>query len=322
MYFLQGANVRLMGFNNPWLTSKRADISHLSENALKLEEKERQVSIKTSLEYTNLNSNSRSSAQISAPASSFESLQNSDESVKVVFEDTQSKKLVSVDLSKQNYERLKNAFSSADNYHLREDGAVRLNGEAAGFVAGWFMNAAYDLNLLNADLNDSGALEGSELQNSFEYRSDAAKIAANEVRFSTASKSLYSAEQSRDIKGVLNELISQDNDLSGDISIAEMMDEGALKTLVKAAEAKAQSTDSAQNTSKAKKETDEDVLEKALEKGITALDASELVKLQQKYPAKYEALRTKELEKLSLNFKQDFQKQIFNESFELLSLSV
>lgn len=77
---------------------------------------------------------------------------NSD-GVKVVFENKQGE-LIALNLSDENYSSLQKNFSSYTNYVTRNDGSIRLNGEANQFVSNWFESVKDNFGSLNSNLNN------------------------------------------------------------------------------------------------------------------------------------------------------------------------
>ncbi|EDO7866304.1 hypothetical protein GU810_07610, partial [Campylobacter coli] len=76
---------------------------------------------------------------------------NSD-GVKVVFENKQGE-LIALNLSDENYSSLQKNFGSYTNYVARNDGSIRLNGEANEFIANWFENIEDNFNSLSSNLS-------------------------------------------------------------------------------------------------------------------------------------------------------------------------
>ena len=82
----------------------------------------------------------------------------------VMFNDPKSGARVSLSLSQENFAKLQAHFSSSDFYQ-RQDGVVRLNGNAEAFVGGWFGDVAYRQNYLAADFDKNGRISGAETRN-------------------------------------------------------------------------------------------------------------------------------------------------------------
>lgn len=81
-----------------------------------------------------------------------------------MFNDPKSGSRVTLSLSQENFAKLQAHFSSSDFYQ-RQDGVVRLNGNAEAFVAGWFGDVAYRQNYLAADSDKNGRIGDTETKN-------------------------------------------------------------------------------------------------------------------------------------------------------------
>lgn len=81
----------------------------------------------------------------------------------VYFRDPLSLAYVSVGLSDENLEKLKNVFG-AESFKKNKDG-ILLKGEAENFVSGWFGDIAYKRGYLKADSNKDGYLNKTEQKN-------------------------------------------------------------------------------------------------------------------------------------------------------------
>lgn len=90
-------------------------------------------------------------------------IENTHDSVAVIFNDPKTDERVTLNLSKENLERLKGQFGK-DNFYTRSDGAIRLNGKAEAFVSGWFGDVAYQQNLAGADKDGNGRIDNMELR--------------------------------------------------------------------------------------------------------------------------------------------------------------
>lgn len=85
-------------------------------------------------------------------------------SKQIIFTDQISNKNVSLELSNENFSKLKENFFDSD-FYKREDGQIRLNGKAESYVAGWYEDIAYHREFLKADSNQDGKLDNSEYLN-------------------------------------------------------------------------------------------------------------------------------------------------------------
>lgn len=209
------SGVSLAGLYSTLLDSKRANIAAKDKAAL-LEESQKPIQ----------------SAIKTTPNDNYSASYIGD-FVKVAFEDERSKQLVSVNLSTRNLLRLISHFGGENNFFVRNDGVVRLNGDAQNFVSGWFDKVAYEMNLLGADADKNGLISGDELANTFFYENPyvygnakkaedvsiytltgGAKIAYNE-------SDLRGVQIERVIDGSLNALLDGDKNMDGKITFVE-----------------------------------------------------------------------------------------------------
>ena len=72
--------------------------------------------------------------------------------------------VLTFDLSKKTIDNLKEKFGDDNNFFERNDGVLRLNGEAENFVAGWMQNIRENRNYDKADADRNGKIEGDEAQ--------------------------------------------------------------------------------------------------------------------------------------------------------------
>ena len=240
--------------------------------------------------------------------------------VKVAFEDERSKQLVSVNLSTRNLLRLISHFGGENNFFVRNDGVVRLNGDAQNFVSGWFDKVAYEMNLLGADADKNGLISGDELANTFFYESPyvygntkkdvsiytltgGAKIAYNE-------SDLRGVQIERVIDGSLNALLDEDKNMDGKITFVEhfggkMMALGSVEMELNGScsdaggcnpfelmleELKKLLEELQQKLQKDLKSADK-LKEKAATQGLQALNSMELELLKSQNPLDYERLK-------------------------------
>ena len=240
--------------------------------------------------------------------------------VKVAFEDERSKQLVSVNLSTRNLLRLISHFGGENNFFVRNDGVVRLNGDAQNFVSGWFDKVAYEMNLLGADADKNGLISGDELANTFFYESPyvygntkkdvsiytltgGAKIAYNE-------SDLRGVQIERVIDGSLNALLDGDKNMDGKITFVEhfgskMMALGSVEMELNGScsdaggcnpfelmleELKKLLEELQQKLQKDLKSADK-LKEKAATQGLQALNSMELELLKSQNPLDYERLK-------------------------------
>lgn len=296
------SGVSLAGLYSTLLDSKRANIATKDKAAL-LEESQKPIQ----------------SAIKTTPNDNYSASYIGD-FVKVAFEDERSKQLVSVNLSSRNLLRLISHFGGENNFFVRNDGVVRLNGDAQNFVSGWFDKVAYEMNLLGADADKNGLISGDELANTFFYESPyvygntkkdvsiytltgGAKIAYNE-------SDLRGVQIERVIDGSLNALLDGDKNMDGKITFVEhfgskMMALGSVEMELNGScsdaggcnpfelmleELKKLLEELQQKLQKDLKSADK-LKEKAATQGLQALNSMELELLKSQNPLDYERLK-------------------------------
>lgn len=296
------SGVSLAGLYSTLLDSKRANIAAKDKAAL-LEESQKPIQ----------------SAIKTTPNDNYSASYIGD-FVKVAFEDERSKQLVSVNLSSRNLLRLISHFGGENNFFVRNDGVVRLNGDAQNFVSGWFDKVAYEMNLLGADTDKNGLISGDELANTFFYESPyvygntkkdvsiytltgGAKIAYNE-------SDLRGVQIERVIDGSLNALLYGDKNMDGKITFVEhfgskMMALGSVEMELNGScsdaggcnpfelmleELKKLLEELQQKLQKDLKSADK-LKEKAATQGLQALNSMELELLKSQNPLDYERLK-------------------------------
>lgn len=236
--------------------------------------------------------------------------------VKIAFEDGTSGQLVSMNLSTLNAARLAKNFDKSD-FVLRNDGVLRLTGEAQNFISGWFEKAAYDSNLLAADSDKNGLVDSKESLKSFIYRAPYLQGDSpnpkNITRFT-----LYGGEKiayfgcERTIEGNVNSMLGFDKNADNAISFSEffggdewIMNE-ATSVLNSGGDAKEMINDIINKLKKelmkSLKNEDENSKEKAISQGLNALTSAELAEFASQNPFEFKILQSKEkLENLALN---------------------
>lgn len=296
------SGVSLAGLYSTLLDSKRANIA-TKDKATLLEESQKPIQ----------------SAIKTTPNDNYSASYIGD-FVKVAFEDERSKQLVSVNLSSRNLLRLISHFGGENNFFVRNDGVVRLNGDAQNFVSGWFDKVAYEMNLLGADTDKNGLISGDELANTFFYESPyvygntkkdvsiytltgGAKIAYNE-------SDLRGVQIERVIDGSLNALLDEDKNMDGKITFVEhfggkMMALGSVEMELNGScsdaggcnpfelmleELKKLLEELQQKLQKDLKSADK-LKEKAATQGLQALNSMELELLKSQNPLDYERLK-------------------------------
>ncbi|EMI4814886.1 hypothetical protein V6N98_000260 [Campylobacter upsaliensis] len=297
-------DVQIIGLNDALTYSKRANIASKDFQSLKEEELKQE---------------------------DFLSVLNHSEGIRVIFQDEESSKFVSLNLTKSNFARIIKHFNQKDNYFLREDGAIRLNGAAQNFVAGWFKNAAYDLNYLKADADKNGLIQGKEneklyLYNDVIYTPDNPKGGPNDVirqlYLQGGGKILANDDMERELDEALNALLAFDKNADRKISILER--EGSRERVIAKAKIifdnpssiskeileklkrKSKEIENASDEAEEKNDAT-NIKNKALEQGLSALNMSELLKLKEQYPEEYEQLKQKDLENLSKDLNEDLK---------------
>lgn len=296
------SGVSLAGLYSTLLDSKRANIA-TKDKATLLEESQKPIQ----------------SAIKTTPNDNY-SVSYIGDFVKVAFEDERSKQLVSVNLSSRNLLRLISHFGGENNFFVRNDGVVRLNGDAQNFVSGWFDKVAYEMNLLGADTDKNGLISGDELANTFFYESPyvygntkkdvsiytltgGAKIAYDE-------SDLRGVQIERVIDGSLNALLDGDKNMDGKITFVEhfgskMMALGSVEMELNGScsdaggcnpfelmleELKKLLEELQQKLQKDLKSADK-LKEKAATQGLQALNSMELELLKSQNPLDYERLK-------------------------------
>lgn len=298
------SGVSLAGLYSTLLDSKRANIATKDKVAL-LEESQKPIQ----------------SAIKTTPNDNYSASYIGD-FVKVAFEDERSKQLVSVNLSTRNLLRLISHFGGENNFFVRNDGVVRLNGDAQNFVSGWFDKVAYEMNLLGADADKNGLISGDELANTFFYENpyvygNAKK--AEDVSIYTLTGGAKIAYDESDLRGVqiervidgsLNALLDGDKNMDGKITFVEhfgskMMALGSVEMELNGScsnaggcnpfelmleELKKILEELQQKLQKDLKSADK-LKEKAATQGLQALNSMELELLKNQNPLDYERLK-------------------------------
>lgn len=298
------SGVSLAGLYSTLLDSKRANIATKDKAAL-LEESQKPIQ----------------SAIKTTPNDNYSASYIGD-FVKVAFEDERSKQLVSVNLSTRNLLRLISHFGGENNFFVRNDGVVRLNGDAQNFVSGWFDKVAYEMNLLGADADKNGLISGDELANTFFYENpyvygNAKK--AEDVSIYTLTGGAKIAYDESDLRGVqiervidgsLNALLDGDKNMDGKITFVEhfgskMMALGSVEMELNGScsdaggcnpfelmleELKKLLEELQQKLQKGLKSADK-LKEKAATQGLQALNSMELELLKNQNPLDYERLK-------------------------------
>ncbi|MCR2108058.1 hypothetical protein CUPS4066_04950 [Campylobacter upsaliensis] len=230
-------------------------------------------------------------------------ISSTDSGFKVVFENKKGE-LMAVRINEENYQNLQNHFRSYTNYIAREDGSIRLNGEANAFVAEWFEKVSdtlFDANSLlqnetnPTSLNFHKRTTLESLQNLALSKEDSLARGAN-----LEEKLNFVLEKDINQDGSVNELDVKKESLSEILrDLKEASGGGANANIMQ---------DSEKVKVKDKKEEElkdeRTPLEKALEEGFNSLSAEEKAKLESSHPQKFKEFQ------LEQSFTQDLKAQI------------
>ncbi|BEK47203.1 hypothetical protein [Campylobacter coli] len=238
---------------------------------------------------------------------------NSD-GVKVVFENKQGE-LIALNLSNENYSSLQKNFSSYTNYVARNDGSIRLNGEANQFVSNWFESVKDNFGSLNSNLNNK------QQSVKLNFNTSTLQQSMQNLGFKTSDEKI---SDDANIEEKLNFFIDKDVNKDGKVDDSDVKEPSMREILSDIKEAsggganamktidpqKINKKDDKENNIKEKE--DEDLLQKAKEKGLSALSADEQAKLKASNPQIFEKLQNKSLQNLGKDLKKDLMVQISN----------
>ncbi|MCH3741809.1 hypothetical protein [Campylobacter coli] len=238
---------------------------------------------------------------------------NSD-GVKVVFENKQGE-LIALNLSDENYSSLQKNFGSYTNYVARNDGSIRLNGEANQFVSNWFESVKDNFGSLNSNLNNK------QQSVKLNFNTSTLQQSMQNLGFKTSDEKI---SDDANIKEKLNFFIDKDVNKDGKVDGSDVKEPSMREILSDIKEAsggganamktidpqKINKKDDKENNIKEKE--DEDLLQKAQEKGLSALSADEQAKLKASNPQIFEKLQNKSLQNLGKDLKKDLMVQISN----------
>ncbi|ECP9189674.1 hypothetical protein PEY33_001122 [Campylobacter coli] len=238
---------------------------------------------------------------------------NSD-GVKVVFENKQGE-LIALNLSDENYSSLQKNFGSYTNYVARNDGSIRLNGEANQFVSNWFESVKDNFGSLNSNLNNK------QQSVKLNFNTSTLQQSMQNLGFKTSDEKI---SDDANIKEKLNFFIDKDVNKDGKVDGSDVKEPSMREILSDIKEAsggganamktidpqKINKKDDKENNIKEKE--DEDLLQKAKEKGLSALSADEQAKLKASNPQIFEKLQNKSLQNLGKDLKKDLMVQISN----------
>ncbi|EEO4465097.1 hypothetical protein M8O60_000077 [Campylobacter jejuni] len=238
---------------------------------------------------------------------------NSD-GVKVVFENKQGE-LIALNLSDENYSSLQKNFGSYTNYVARNDGSIRLNSEANQFVSNWFESVKDNFGSLNSNLNNK------QQSVKLNFNTNTLQQSMQNLGFKTSDEKI---SDDANIEEKLNFFIDKDVNKDGKVDDSDVKEPSMREILSDIKEAsggganamktidpqKINKKDDKENNIKEKE--DEDLLQKAQEKGLSALSADEQAKLEASNPEEFEKLKQKSLQELSQNLSKDFKNKIEN----------
>ncbi|EAI3547294.1 hypothetical protein E4P66_01830 [Campylobacter jejuni] len=248
---------------------------------------------------------------------------NSD-GVKVVFENKQGE-LIALNLSDENYSSLQKNFGSYTNYVARNDGSIRLNGEASQFVSNWFESVKDNFGSLNSNLNNK------QQSVKLNFNTNTLQQSMQNLGFKTSDEKI---SDDANIEEKLNFFIDKDVNKDGKVDDSDVKEPSMREILSDIKEAsgsgasamktidpqKINKKDDKENNIKEKE--DEDLLQKAQEKGLNALSADEQAKLEASNPEEFEKLKQKSLQELSQNLSKDFQNKIENQEAQIVDKRV
>lgn len=222
---------------------------------------------------------------------------------KVVFENKKGE-LMAVRINEENYQNLQNHFRSYTNYIAREDGSIRLNGEANAFVAEWFEKVSDTLFDANSLLQN----ETNPTSLSFYKRTTLESLQ------SLAFKGEDDLAKGANLEEKLNFVLEKDINQDGSVNELDVKKESLseiLRDLKEASGGGANANimqDSEKVEIKDKKEEElkdeRTPLEKALEEGFNSLSAEEKAKLESSHPQKFKEFQ------LEQSLTQDLKAQI------------
>ncbi len=248
---------------------------------------------------------------------------NSD-GVKVVFENKQGE-LIALNLSDENYSSLQKNFGSYMNYVARNDGSIRLNGEVNQFVSNWFESVKDNFGSLNSNLNNK------QQSVKLNFNTSTLQQSMQNLGFKTSDEKI---SDDANIEEKLNFFIDKDVNKDGKVDDSDVKEPSMREILSDIKEAsggganamktidpqKINKKDDKENNIKEKEY--EDLLQKAQEKGLSALSADEQAKLEASNPEEFEKLKQKSLQELSQNLSKDFQNKIENQEAQIVDKRV
>lgn len=249
-------------------------------------------------------------------------ISKSQSGVKVVFEDSENGNLLALNLSKENFQNLQSHFGSYTNYVSRDDGSVRLNGEAQNFISSWFANASKDISLNTNEGKTSSALNFKELSNTnaMQRLAQISQNTSNNLDFSNTEEKLNfliskdtnedgKIEEGKEPKSITELLSELDEMISSDTPILDTQNQTNGENPKLMLE---------QNTD----EEEENLLQKAEEQGLSALTMDEQIKLEALDPLEFERLKNASLQGLRADLTKDLKIQVQNNEAVIMDKKV
>lgn len=229
------------------------------------------------------------------------------EGVKVVFEN--EGKVLALNLSEENFNTLKKSFGSYTNYIPKDNGSIRLNGEAENFISGWFSTALKEDNLsINAAFDDRKEnLNSKDEKNVWEKMRKMGEGDENLLDKNANATQRLNLFVARDINkdGIIEKNENQEPTLWDTLNdLAKFFGAGENKGLTTP-------DDVIEEILSKNKEDEENLLEKAKKEGLFALSDEERARLELSHPEEVKKLENEELKKnLSIDLKEQIQKGI------------
>lgn len=230
-------------------------------------------------------------------------ISSTDSGFKVVFENKKGE-LMAVRINEENYQNLQNHFRSYTNYIAREDGSIRLNGEANAFVAEWFEKVSDTL------FDANSLLQNETNPTSLNFHKRTTLESLQNLALSKEDSLARGANLEEKLNFVLEKDINQDGKVS-ELDVKKESLSEILRDLKEASGGGANANimqDSEKVEIKDKKEEEfkdeRTPLEKALEEGFNSLSAEEKAKLESSHPQKFKEFQ------LEQSLTQDLKAQI------------
>ncbi|EKR5297182.1 hypothetical protein P8K23_001733, partial [Campylobacter coli] len=189
------------------------------------------------------------------------------------------------------------------------------NGEANQFVSNWFESVKDNFGSLNSNLNNK------QQSVKLNFNTSTLQQSMQNLGFKTSDEKI---SDDANIEEKLNFFIDKDVNKDGKVDDSDVKEPSMREILSDIKEAsggganamktidpqKINKKDDKENNIKEKE--DEDLLQKAQEKGLSALSADEQAKLKASNPQIFEELQNKSLGNLEQNLKKDLMVQISN----------